>query len=147
MDLDHHDYAKRRRDRLGDSPRGRGGQQQQGRQRRDPDGGIYISARSRARKAPLPMKLRALPASFWEQPNLNKGPSPGAIFSALPPLCKDECMEAAARGTPRQAAGAAEATSTCSPKVSHSPANTELLFSLFHSVEPKTAVRRRTRGR
>lgn len=44
--------------------------------------------------APLPMKLRALPASFWEQPNLNKGPSPGTIFSALPPLCKEECVEA-----------------------------------------------------
>ncbi|KAE8750705.1 hypothetical protein FOCC_FOCC002685, partial [Frankliniella occidentalis] len=109
---DHHDYAKRRRsgsDRENNvvseldelslpvpkkskavaGSKGLG----KGRQLRDPEGGTYISARSRARKSPLPMKLRALPASFWEQPNLNKGPSPGTIFSALPPLgplCKED---------------------------------------------------------
>ncbi|KAK3930273.1 DNA topoisomerase 1, partial [Frankliniella fusca] len=138
-----------------------------GRQLRDPEGGTYISARSRARKEPLPMKLRALPASFWEQPNLNKGPSPGAIFSALPPLGpplgppppgallgKDDGPDGA-RDSPRGAhpsrgpgSGAEPGAPTASGLVTHSPADTDLLFSLFRSVEPKTNnVHRRTRGR
>ena len=35
---------------------------------------------------PLPMKLRALPQSFWQQPNLANPLSPGAVYSRLPPL-------------------------------------------------------------
>ena len=32
------------------------------------------------------MKLRALPQSFWQQPNLANPLSPGAVYSRLPPL-------------------------------------------------------------
>ncbi|XP_046994333.1 uncharacterized protein LOC124606396 [Schistocerca americana] len=40
---------------------------------------------------PLPMKLRALPQSFWQQPNAAGGLSPGAVYPVLPPLCcKDD---------------------------------------------------------
>ncbi|ESO90458.1 hypothetical protein LOTGIDRAFT_123177 [Lottia gigantea] len=35
---------------------------------------------------PLPMKLRALPQSFWQQPNQPHQVSPGNIFRVLPPL-------------------------------------------------------------
>ncbi len=33
------------------------------------------------------MKQRALPQSFWQQPNLANPVPPGAIYSILPPLC------------------------------------------------------------
>ena len=32
------------------------------------------------------MKMRALPQSFWQQPNNANPLSPGAVFSVLPPL-------------------------------------------------------------
>ena len=35
---------------------------------------------------PVPMRLRALPQSFWKQPNIPPALSPGNIFSSLPPL-------------------------------------------------------------
>lgn len=38
------------------------------------------------RREPLPMKLRALPQSFWKQPNNPPTLSPGNLFSSLPPL-------------------------------------------------------------
>jgi len=39
---------------------------------------------------PLPMRLRALPQSFWKQPNNPTALSPGNIFSSLPPLTKED---------------------------------------------------------
>ncbi|WAR15660.1 hypothetical protein MAR_005765 [Mya arenaria] len=38
------------------------------------------------RRDPLPMRLRALPQSFWKQPNNPPSISPGNMFSSLPPL-------------------------------------------------------------
>lgn len=40
----------------------------------------------RARRDPVPMRQRALPQSFWKQPNNPPALSPGSIFSSLPPL-------------------------------------------------------------
>lgn len=40
----------------------------------------------KARRDPVPMRLRALPQSFWKQPNIPPALSPGNIFSSLPPL-------------------------------------------------------------
>lgn len=40
----------------------------------------------RPKREPLPMRLRALPQSFWKQPNNPIAISPGNIFSSLPPL-------------------------------------------------------------
>ena len=39
---------------------------------------------------PLPMKLRALPQSFWQQPNAVNSASPGTMYAVLPPLCKTD---------------------------------------------------------
>lgn len=39
---------------------------------------------------PIPMRLRALPQSFWQQPNTVNSASPGSMYSVLPPLCKME---------------------------------------------------------
>jgi len=41
---------------------------------------------------PLPMKLRALPSSFWEPPHTNQSPSPGYLFAPLPPLTREEAI-------------------------------------------------------
>lgn len=38
------------------------------------------------RRDPIPMRLRALPQSFWKQPNNPASLSPGNLFSSLPPL-------------------------------------------------------------
>ena len=35
---------------------------------------------------PLPIKLRALPQSFWQQPNQANPLPPGSVYSTLPPL-------------------------------------------------------------
>ena len=35
---------------------------------------------------PLPMKQRALPQSFWQQPNKANPQPPGVVYSNLPPL-------------------------------------------------------------
>lgn len=60
---------------------------------------VYVSE-------PLPMKLRALPQSFWQQPNHTNSLSPGAVYPVLPPLstfgaAKDE-VESLAAGNIRR---------------------------------------------
>ena len=62
------------------------------------------------------MKLRALPQSFWLQPNQANPLPPGSVYSTLPPLPGQE-----AEPEPRER--------------TVSEANTDLLFSLFNSVE------------
>lgn len=68
---------------------------------------------------PLPMKLRALPNSFWVQPNKPANVSPGSVYPVLPPLTRD-----------------GDSASDRRPEMSIvTPANTDLLFSLFKGVE------------
>jgi hypothetical protein len=62
------------------------------------------------------MKLRALPQSFWLQPNQANPLPPGSVYSTLPPLPGQEAEQ-----EPRER--------------TVSEANTDLLFSLFNSVE------------
>ena len=71
---------------------------------------------------PLPMKLRALPQSFWLQPNQANPLPPGSVYSTLPPL----------PGTEAETTGVEP---TRPERTSVSEANTDLLFSLFNSVE------------
>ncbi|KAK3594980.1 hypothetical protein CHS0354_019908 [Potamilus streckersoni] len=48
----------------------------------------------RARREPLPMRLRALPQSFWKQPNVPNQMSPANMFSStLPPLSNKDSGE------------------------------------------------------
>ncbi|RUS73953.1 hypothetical protein EGW08_018291, partial [Elysia chlorotica] len=42
---------------------------------------------------PLPMKLRALPQSFWQQPNVAHQVSPATLFPILPPLPNKDTEE------------------------------------------------------
>ncbi|XP_071805198.1 uncharacterized protein [Asterias amurensis] len=47
-------------------------------------------AKQKTKKDPLPMKLRALPQSFWQQPNTVNTAPPGAMYTVLPPVSKTE---------------------------------------------------------
>ncbi|XP_013416853.1 uncharacterized protein LOC106178273 [Lingula anatina] len=42
--------------------------------------------RPKSKKDPLPMRMRALPQSFFQQPNVPHNVSPGAAYPVLPPL-------------------------------------------------------------
>jgi len=64
------------------------------------------------------MKLRALPHSFWVQPNKPANVSPGSVYPVLPPLTREGD------------------SSERRPEMSIvTPANTDLLFSLFKGVD------------
>ncbi|XP_049957783.1 uncharacterized protein LOC126474359, partial [Schistocerca serialis cubense] len=105
----------------------------------DPE--LSAQHRPRARREPLPMKLRALPQSFWQQPNAAGGLSPGAVYPVLPPLCcKDDDGAGLRPATPPEERDKRRVVSV---------ANTELLFSLFRSVEQldQPAARVARRGR
>ncbi|KAK3105020.1 hypothetical protein FSP39_015310 [Pinctada imbricata] len=47
----------------------------------------------RQRKEPVPMRLRALPQSFWKQPNIPNPVSPANILPSLPPLGSKDTSE------------------------------------------------------
>ncbi|XP_069121061.1 uncharacterized protein [Argopecten irradians] len=47
----------------------------------------------RPRRESVPMRLRALPQSFWKQPNVPNQVSPANVFPSLPPLCSRESMD------------------------------------------------------
>lgn len=71
------------------------------------------------------MKLRALPNSFWVQPNKPANVSPGSVYPVLPPLTRDGDSTSADRR----------------PEMSIvTPANTDLLFSLFKGVEVEVST-------
>lgn len=92
------------------------------------------------KREPLPMKLRALPQSFWQQPNIAHQVSPSTLFPVLPPLAYKESEEAMMDVRPvtppdeRDAAKKAPA-----PERKLIVANTDLLLKLFEGVgEEKT---------
>ncbi|XP_021913908.1 uncharacterized protein LOC110827008 isoform X1 [Zootermopsis nevadensis] len=106
------------------------------------------TSKHKPKKEPLPMKLRALPQSFWQQPNNTNSLSPGAVYPVLPPLssfgaAKDdvESVAAGVRSTSPPEDG-------LHPLREVSVANTDLLFSLFRGIEeeqPRVTVVRRGR--
>ncbi|XP_037076514.1 uncharacterized protein LOC119097576 [Pollicipes pollicipes] len=101
---------------------------------------VIGTPKSRFRREPLPMKMRALPQSFWQQPNTNStSPSSGS----LPPLvttAKDaQDLNEVRPVTPPECRGQArpeERTRTVTV------GNTELLFSLFDGVDQASDRRR-----
>ena len=103
------------------------------------------------------MKQRALPQSFWQQPNVANPQPPGVVCSALPALplgegsrsTGDEVditpVEEVASPVEVVASGAASAVAASTNSVRTkiiSAANTDLLFSLFNVVEEEEVQRR-----
>lgn len=99
--------------------------------------GRSVSTRVRAKpkKEPLPMKLRALPQSFWQQPDETSGVSPA--LSVLPPLFKHDTQDditAVRPLTPPEASGERRPRS---PDRIVRVKNTDLLMRLFDEVDPE----------
>ncbi|CAL1545909.1 unnamed protein product [Lymnaea stagnalis] len=93
------------------------------------------------KREPLPMKLRALPQSFWQQPNIAHQVSPSTLFPVLPPLAYKESEEAmmdVRPVTPPDERDAFKKT-PAAPERKLIVANTDLLMKLFEGVsEEKT---------
>lgn len=79
---------------------------------------------------PIPMRLRALPPSFWQQPN-QSNISPGTMY--LPPLFKNDGESSETSSDIEYKTSFEQGTKD----VKISPANTDLLFKLFENVESK----------
>ena len=107
------------------------------------------------------MKQRALPQSFWQQPNIANPQSPGIIYSTLPPLPLnvddvsditpvEEVMSSSSASASVSAFSSSLSMSTSTsmesglgrPERFVSAANTDLLFSLFNTIEEEEAQRR-----
>ena len=105
------------------------------------------------------MKQRALPQSFWQQPNIANPQSPGIIYSTLPPLPLnvddvsditpvEEVMSSSSASVSAFSSSLSMSTSTSMesglrrPERFVSAANTDLLFSLFNTFEEEEAQRR-----
>ena len=117
------------------------------------------------------MKQRALPQSFWQQPNMANPQSPSKAFANLPTLSLDDCVDitpveevscmhksmeppqaspslrrmsssVSSSSTSAATAGPAGQSGPDNKKVIISQANTDLLFSLFNSVEEEETQRR-----
>lgn len=108
--------------------------------------GTFTSSRSRNKKEPLPMKMRALPQSFWQQPNNANPLSPGAVFSVLPPLPGQAGPEAEifshVPGLTEVAGQEAQQMLDRKSEQKVTEANTDLLFSLFNGVEEEESQRK-----
>ena len=87
------------------------------------------------------MKMRALPQSFWQQPNNANPLSPGAVYSRLPPLpghsLHDEDLLNHIPAVTDVAGDGADLVLEARDKSENhvSEANTDLLFSLFNGIE------------
>ncbi|XP_076329966.1 uncharacterized protein LOC143235617 [Tachypleus tridentatus] len=95
----------------------------------------------RPKKDPLPMKLRALPQSFWQQPNNTSDISPAFESPILPPLfkqdCQDDVMEIRPVTPPEERLkGSASSTRSEGSRIIR-VTNTELLFKLFEGISEK----------
>ncbi|KAF5279146.1 hypothetical protein FQR65_LT03392 [Abscondita terminalis] len=89
----------------------------------------YCITKNKYKKAPLPMKFRAFPESFWQQPNKTSLISPGNVyFSDEGTLHKDG-------DTTAQKTTDVEETVWNNKQEIISQPNIDLLFSLFRHVE------------
>ena len=103
---------------------------------------------------PVPMRLRALPESFWKEPTtIHNSSLAGNNYAVLPPLFSSEAKNSDVTSirpvTPPDSRKTSPGHSPRSKKkiVLSSTANTDLLFSLFdhledNKVDEKLIVRR-----
>ena len=81
------------------------------------------------------MRLRALPPSFWQQPNVQPNVTPSTMY--LPPLFKNLDMESGVHLSDADIEYGNQKSNAMSNQreVKISPANTDLLFKLFEQVD------------
>lgn len=112
--------------------------------------------KTRPKREPLPMRLRALPQSFWQQPNVPHTVSPGTAYPILPPLCTkddEEGVDELRPVTPTDESESRDRDRTRDQKPPRLPerkitvANTDLLFKLFEGIESERKSSLKQRGR
>ncbi len=81
------------------------------------------------------MRLRALPPSFWQQPNVQPNVAPSTMY--LPPLFKNLDMDSSVHFDDADIEYGNQKSNAMSNQreVRISPANTDLLFKLFEQVD------------
>ena len=90
------------------------------------------------------MKMRALPQSFWQQPNQANPLPPGSVYSTLPPLPGQETgLLDQATPPPALSDVAGESAENVLVGRGTTAANTDLLFSLFNNVENDVEKKKR----
>ncbi|CAH1775412.1 unnamed protein product [Owenia fusiformis] len=110
--------------------------------------GEPIPPKGKPRRDPLPMRMRALPQSFWNEPNrtLNESPANQVSSHVLPPLMKfdgknpSEDIMDVRPVTPPEEKEPKPKKPAPRPERSErtqATANTDLLFKLFDCVEEK----------
>ncbi|XP_046377221.1 uncharacterized protein LOC124149582 [Haliotis rufescens] len=95
----------------------------------------------KARRDPLPMRCRALPQSFWQQPNVPHQVSPGTMFPVLPPLMnggtEEDTIEMRPVTPPEERTEVEDKEHKRPPRAPDrkvTVTNTDLLFRLFDGV-------------
>ncbi|KAI0237036.1 hypothetical protein LSAT2_012482 [Lamellibrachia satsuma] len=107
-----------------------------------------IPPKSRPRREPLPMRMRALPQSFWQQPNVADSVPPSSTYPILPPLYSKDSGEDVTDIRPITPPEEKERNKLrVVPERMVTLANTELLLKLFDGVEGRKTNCRLKRGR
>ncbi|XP_033122490.1 uncharacterized protein LOC117121396 [Anneissia japonica] len=105
-----------------------------------------VNKQLKPKRDPMPMRRRALPQSFWQQPNSPASLPPGSTYTVLPPLWKHEkTNEDLSEVRPVTPPDERDKNSDekKEPKQSRRPirtirttaANTDLLYSLFDVID------------
>ncbi|KAK8763566.1 hypothetical protein V5799_033825 [Amblyomma americanum] len=98
---------------------------------------VSTRVRAKSKKEPLPMKLRALPQSFWQQPDETSGVSPAIVMPVLPPLFKHDTQDDITAVRPLTPPDGSGERRPRSPERVVRVKNTELLMRLFDEVDPE----------
>ncbi|KAH9495117.1 hypothetical protein Btru_018210 [Bulinus truncatus] len=86
------------------------------------------------KREPLPMKLRALPQSFWQQPNVAHQVSPSTLFPVLPPLPSRETEDTLMEIRPVTPPDENLKKPHPAPERKINVTNTDLLLKLFEGI-------------
>ncbi|GAB6019269.1 hypothetical protein CHUAL_000869 [Chamberlinius hualienensis] len=107
----------------------------------------HNSNKFRVKKEPLPMKLRALPQSFWQQPNATIDISPGQIYAKLPPLLSKEVSDDIRSPSSSSIEAKSETKAQSSAKSFLRVTDTDWIFQLFDVLDNNSKTPSTKRGR
>ncbi|KAF6018479.1 hypothetical protein EB796_023214 [Bugula neritina] len=92
------------------------------------------------KRDPLPMRLRAFPQSFWQQPNQPVGVSPAVCHKVLPPLAMKDEFDMLRPVTPPDDSSLADSLSMHKDKQTTSNSSTNIKFNPNRVSERKIFV-------
>ncbi|XP_074654387.1 uncharacterized protein LOC141908299 [Tubulanus polymorphus] len=122
-----------------------------------------VTPKIKPKREPVPMRLRALPQSFWQQPNKPQPYSPAGVYPILPPLCKGESSDEESEIRPVTPPEENNNNSAAPRDKSHSNnnnnnhscynnkperqitvTNADLLFKLFEGIEDNSKTKKQS---